>query len=64
MNKILLIIKREYSSRVKKKSFIIMTLLGPLLFAGLMAGAIFITQADTKENKILIVDEPGLITHL
>ena len=64
MNKILLIIKREYSSRVKKKSFIIMTLLGPLLFAGLMAGAIFITQADTQENKILIVDEPGLITHL
>ncbi|MDP4827660.1 MAG: ABC transporter permease [Flavobacteriales bacterium] len=63
MNKIMLIIKREYSSRVKKKSFIIMTLLGPLLFAGLMAGAIFITQADTQESRILIVDEPGLITH-
>jgi ABC-2 type transport system permease protein len=34
MNKILLIIQREYLSRVKKKSFIIMTLLTPLIVAG------------------------------
>ena len=40
MNKIGLVIGREYSSRVKKTSFIIMTILGPLLFAGFMAAAI------------------------
>ena len=33
MNKIGLIIKREYFTRVKKRSFIIMTFLGPLLIA-------------------------------
>mgnify|MGYP006175410943 CR=1 FL=1 len=37
MNKILLIIKREYLSRVKKKSFIVMTFLTPLLIAGIYA---------------------------
>ncbi|WP_410221315.1 ABC transporter permease [Pedobacter sp.] len=35
MNKILLIIQREYLSRVKKKSFIVMTFLTPLLIAGI-----------------------------
>ncbi len=34
MNKILLIIQREYVTRVRKKSFIIMTLVVPALFAG------------------------------
>ena len=32
MNKILLVIQREYLTRVKKKSFIVMTFLGPLQF--------------------------------
>lgn len=40
MNRILLITRREYLSRVKKKSFLIMTLLGPLLI-GLFYGLIF-----------------------
>ena len=62
MSKIGLIIGREYSSRVKKRSFIIMTILGPLLFAGLMAVGIVITQTDTVNHKILVVDAPGLIT--
>jgi ABC-2 type transport system permease protein len=35
MNKISVIIKREYVTRVRKKSFIIMTILAPLLMAGL-----------------------------
>ena len=38
MNKIGLIIRREYLTRVRKKSFILMTLLGPFLIAGLMMG--------------------------
>ena len=36
MNKISLIIQQEYLSRVKKKSFILMTLLTPLLFIAVM----------------------------
>lgn len=64
MNKIRLIIAREYLSRVKKRSFVIMTLVGPLLFAGLMAVAIFVAQADQTEHNILVVDTTGLITRL
>ena len=41
MSKIGLIIKREYTTRIRKKSFIIMTILGPLLFAGLLFGTIW-----------------------
>ncbi|MFT4879854.1 MAG: ABC-2 type transport system permease protein [Flavobacteriales bacterium] len=63
MNKVMLIIKREYLSRVKKRSFIIMTLLGPLLFAGLMIAAVFVTQADSADHKIMVVDNDGLLTH-
>ena len=37
MNKILLIIQREYVTRVRKKSFIVMTLLVPALFAAMFA---------------------------
>jgi len=62
MSKIGLIIKREYLTRVKKRSFIVMTFLGPLLFAGLMFGAIFVTMNDSSEYDVLVVDEYGVIT--
>lgn len=63
MSKIGLVIGREYSSRVKKRSFIIMTLVGPLLFAALMVVAIFVTQADQTDHKVLVVDTTGIITN-
>lgn len=62
MNKIWLIIKREYLIKVKKKSFIIMTFLGPLLFAGLLFGAIFITLNDQTTYEVLVVDFNGVIS--
>jgi ABC-2 type transport system permease protein len=62
MKKIALIIRREYVSRVRKKSFIVMTILGPLLFAALMFGAIVVTLSDSTEYDVLIVDEFGVIT--
>jgi len=56
MSKILLIIKREYLVRVKKKSFIIMTLLAPLLVAGLiLIPAWIMSREDTQEKKIAVV---------
>ncbi|MFN8776281.1 MAG: ABC transporter permease [Flavobacteriales bacterium] len=64
MNKILLIIQREYFSRVSKKSFIVMTILGPLFFAALMFGAIAVTLSDTTEYDVLIVDPIGIITQM
>ncbi|MFW6370135.1 MAG: ABC transporter permease [Bacteroidota bacterium] len=60
-NKISLIIKREYLTRVKKKSFIIMTILGPILFGGFFAAmAWMMTMEDTEERKIAVVDETGM----
>ena len=46
MNKIGLIIKREYSTRVKKKSFLLLTILGPILMAGFLAAAVFLGMKD------------------
>ena len=59
MNKILLIIKREYLTRVKKKSFIIMTLIGPLLMAGLMLVPIWLAIKDKDIQRIEVIDETG-----
>jgi ABC-2 type transport system permease protein len=61
MNKIRLIIGREYSTRVKQKSFIIMTLLGPILMAGLMIGAIYLGLSDDTTHKLLVVDQTPIV---
>lgn len=61
MNKIWLIIRREYSSRVRKKSFIVMTILGPLLFGALFVIPIWLASKDSTDVRSLeIVDESGL----
>ena len=60
MNKLFLIIQREYFSRVKKKSFLIMTLLGPLLLAGLMIVPIWLAMREKTEHQILVLDHSGL----
>ena len=62
MNKILLIIQREYLSRVKKKSFIVMTFLVPVMFIGMIALIAFISvkQNDfSDKKKIEVADESG-----
>ncbi|MBN4051487.1 ABC transporter permease [bacterium AH-315-M05] len=60
MNKILLIIQREYLTRVRKKSFIIMTIIGPLLFAALMIVPVWLALQETDVQSIKVVDETGL----
>ncbi|RYG22172.1 MAG: ABC transporter permease [Chitinophagaceae bacterium] len=57
MNKILLIIRREYLSRVKKKSFIIMTFLTPLLIAGIYGLIGYFTYKGIKDthDRIAVV---------
>lgn len=56
MNKIWLIIQREYWVRVRKRSFIIMTLLSPLLFAALMVlPALIVNSSLFKEEKTIQV---------
>ncbi|MCD4681775.1 MAG: ABC transporter permease [Bacteroidales bacterium] len=60
MNKILLIIKREYLTRVKKRSFIIMTILGPLLMASVFIVPVYIAQLEGEPKNVGILDETGL----
>ncbi len=55
MNKILTIISREFLTRVKQKSFIIMSLLGPVLFAALMIAPAWISQMEDTEEKLIAV---------
>ncbi|MBL4668092.1 MAG: ABC transporter permease [Flavobacteriales bacterium] len=59
MNKIKLIIAREYLTRVKKKSFIVMTLLGPILMAALMIVPIWLATKDKDIQIIEVIDETG-----
>ena len=56
MHKIWLIIKREYLVRVRKKSFIIMTILGPILMAALLIVPTFLAT-QTQENRIIALNE-------
>jgi len=60
MNKILLIIQREYLTRVKKKSFIVMTILGPILMVGLVFAQFWIKMIPEEKQKIMVVDESQL----
>ena len=60
MNKIKLIIWRELKSRLTNKTFIIMTVLAPILMAGFFAVMIKLMQSDDKEQNLLVLDESGL----
>lgn len=64
MSKIFLIIQREYLTRVKKKSFIIMTILGPLLLAGIMIVPIWLSMQKPSQQKIQVVDDSYLFRDL
>ncbi len=61
MHKLWLIIKREYLIRVKKKSFIIITLLTPLAFGLFIVGSALLSasMADS-EKSILVKDDSGI----
>jgi len=60
MNKTWLIIKREYFSRVKKRTFILSTFLTPLLFAGVIGIIVFITIRNSDKEKIAVIDNSGV----
>src|SRR5258705_1087054 len=61
MHKIWLIIKREYMTRVKKKSFLLLTILVPVIIIGFYAAiiAIAVNGASEKET-IAVIDKANL----
>jgi ABC-2 type transport system permease protein len=65
MSKTPLIIKREYLTRVRKRSFIIMSVLGPILFAAFLIVPAWIAQSEDQEvKKIAIVDSSNLFMNV
>lgn len=63
MNNLGIIIKREYLTRVKKRSFLLLTFLGPLFFAALMiAPSLIMLRSEKMESKkaIVVLDESGM----
>jgi len=58
MSKLGLIISREYSTRVKKKSFLVLTILTPLVIVGFLFGAMWLSLKEDKQVKVLVAD-PG-----
>ncbi|MDY0280953.1 MAG: ABC transporter permease [Salinivirgaceae bacterium] len=64
MSKISKIIQREYITRVRKKSFIIMTILGPILFAALMVAPMLMSKFDDgTERKVAVVDSSSIFDY-
>lgn len=64
MNKIVLIIKREYLSRVKKRSFLLVTFLVPLAIIGIYGLTIYLTARSFENSKatVHVIDQSGLFS--
>ena len=60
MNHLSLIIKREYLTKVKNKSFVIMTFLSPLIMIALISVVAYLAQLNTnKKRTVSILDQSG-----
>ncbi len=63
MNKLMLIIRREFLAKVKNRSFIVMTFVSPLLMVGMMALVGFLTKSSLeKKSTVAYVNESELFT--
>lgn len=62
MNNTAIIIRREYMERVNKKSFIITTILVPILMVGMMLMPVILSEITASETKtVAVIDDSGLI---
>ena len=62
MGKTYNIFKREFLSRVRNKSFVLMTILGPILLAAMLIIPLLIEKYDkTREKNVAIIDESHLL---
>ena len=60
MNKIWLIIKREYFTRVRNKTFILSTILLPLFFIGFVAASAYLSIKSVDKHTIAVKDDNGI----
>ena len=60
MSKIWIIIQREFMTRVKKKSFILLTILMPFIFAALIMVPLMLATIEGDEQKtVMVIDKTG-----
>ena len=62
MNKTWIIIQREYLTRVRKKTFLLSTILFPLLYVGLIFGSAALTEGSKETLSIALIDNSGYFT--
>jgi len=60
MNKITLIARREFLTRVQKKTFLLTTILLPLLFFGFYALMIYFSVSSDEKYHIAVADEANI----
>lgn len=60
MNKIWLVSKREYLTRVRNKTFILSTILLPLFFVGFIVAAAYFSLKSEKTQRIAVIDHNGI----
>lgn len=63
MNKIWLIIRREYITRVRKKSFIVTTLLIPIMMFGLISLFVYMAVKSEQKQTIVVNDDSGFFVN-
>ena len=63
MNKIFLVIQREYATRVRKVSFWVLTILVPILIAALYSVPIILATRPLEHAHVLVVDDTGIFQH-
>ena len=62
MGKTGIIVAREFNERVRKRSFILTTILTPLLLVGLMVAPVLVSRLGSdREKEILVVDRSGVV---
>jgi ABC-2 type transport system permease protein len=60
MNKIWLVIKREYITRVRNRTFILSTILLPLFFIGFIFASTYFSMQSDEQQKIAVSDHNGI----
>jgi ABC-2 type transport system permease protein len=61
MNKIWIIISREYRTRVRNKTFLLSTFLFPIVIILFIAGATFLAIKSRNKSKIAVINDPGYL---
>jgi len=61
MKKIWLVIKREYLTRVKNKTFLLSTFLFPIVIVAFIIGSVFLAMKSRNKSRIAVVNDPGFL---